>query len=217
MKRNNNLLEEQKKILGNRLTEIMNLKDKSRTELRNILENEYKYPVSRQTFDKYQKGINWMPEDFIKNVSEILGIEDGYLKGNDGCSAESYQHYCDISHIMTDQQYDKYKLIFQAAGYSLGSGLDLYEKSIEYRVSSKEDSKTFSENDIEFFYQHIIDYIRSEFQKYISSDYLPENKEDWLAYYKAYPERFETDFIKENLTNDEIEQLKTEARQDKKK
>lgn len=93
MKRNNTESDYKKELLGKRLSEVMFLKGMDRTQIRKTLDSEYGYPINRQTYDKYQKGLNWMPAQFVENVSSILDIDSGYLLGDDNCFCNSYSEY----------------------------------------------------------------------------------------------------------------------------
>lgn len=74
MRANNNISQEIKFKLCQRLNDAMENKGISRTEMRQILRDRYDYHISRQTFQKYQDGINWMPRDFMEHISEITNI-----------------------------------------------------------------------------------------------------------------------------------------------
>lgn len=116
MKKNNTDLDQYKKIQGQRLTEVMKLRHKTRTEVRKILKENYAFPIERQSFYKYENGINWMPEDFINCVSEILDVDSGYLSGKDNYSCEEYFDY---EFELFNKGYSLYEKVLKQFGYSL--------------------------------------------------------------------------------------------------
>lgn len=94
MKNHNPVYDRLREIQGKRLTETMTMRGRSKTEIRKILKDKYKYSVSRQTFDKYEKGINSMSREFVEYVSDLLEIDPMYLLGFDVRLSEDYEAYC---------------------------------------------------------------------------------------------------------------------------
>ena len=171
MKRNNNDFETKyKAIASKRLNEIMNAKGMSRTTIRKILEGEYDYPVLRQTFDKYQKSINSMPREFTDKVSEILGVDPGYLAGNDNFVCGSYGEYLDHNNLLSDPDFIKYDRVLTAAGLILMSSIDDKDQSIEYSIydrnESASQSRRFTAEGMKRLYKKIQTTILDVYHKY---------------------------------------------------
>ena len=75
----NDYLIEVRETFGRRLTEVMEFRGYTRTEIREILKTKYNYPINRQAFAKYQRGEVWIPEDFAHCVANILGISPWFF------------------------------------------------------------------------------------------------------------------------------------------
>lgn len=129
MKRNNDNFDRIKALSAKRLNEVMQLKGMDRTAIRRILSEKYNYPIERQTYDKYQKGINSMPPVFMKYVSEILEIYEGYLLGDDNFENFDYGVYC----LVKDPVLSEYEKLFSSFNLNLGvyddGNYEVYEGS----------------------------------------------------------------------------------------
>lgn len=147
-------IEVHKKILGKRLTEVMQYKNMDRTAIRKILENEKNYPISRQTFAKYQNGENWIPPEFVDYVSEILKIDSGYLSAKDNYFNESYEEYLEWFRLGSNKGLQYYKLI-----HELGFIWSCDEE--EYSISLKDkplDRKIYTYDELVQFHDQIKDH-----------------------------------------------------------
>lgn len=74
MRRNNTHSDDYKAEEAERLLTLIKKSGITKAEIRHILLEKYGYTISRQTFHKYIHGINWMPDDFISYVAEILNV-----------------------------------------------------------------------------------------------------------------------------------------------
>lgn len=172
MKNKNSKIEKMKIIAAQRLSEVMSMKGmNSPAEIIKALEEDYSYPVQRQTFYKYQKGINSMPHDFIKKVSDILGIDSGYLDGKDSFTSCSYQEYeNDILEINVlnshNDDFARYNNLLKCADMLLSSATTSNNSDVEYSVTRKDalhKHHRYSSDEIEQHYQKCINMIRQSF------------------------------------------------------
>lgn len=92
-----------RKMLGERLTDLMKFRGVSRSCLIGKLKTEYGYPISRQTLHKYECGTNWIPEDFAINVGQILKINPLYLL-DPRIEDVAYERWKDNQEFMADFQ-----------------------------------------------------------------------------------------------------------------
>ncbi len=166
MKRNNTYTDGlRKKTLGARLTEVMALKGMDRSKIREILKSEkYKYPLDRQTFYKYQNGVNWMPADFTKHVSEILDINEGYLLGDDNLICENYDEYREWKDLSTMENSEDYFRLFKHSGLLLSSSDNEY--SVSRIADDTAEKKRFSEERMKAYYKAVLDFMYEYLDKY---------------------------------------------------
>ena len=74
MRRNNTHSDDYKAEEAARLLTLIEKSGITKARIRHILLEKYGYNISRQTFHKYIHGENWMPDDFINYVAEILNV-----------------------------------------------------------------------------------------------------------------------------------------------
>lgn len=214
MKTNNTRLKEHKRVLGERLTEVMSLKPIDRTQLRKLLENDYSYPISRQNFAKYQDGDNWMPEDFIEKVSEILDIDKGYLLGNDNCFTKTYAEYIDYMQLMEDSTFSTFDRLLSYADIHISSEKDIVSDGILYSASytkgKKRNCKEFASEDAELFIKLASEKIKELFDNYISYDNPPlgNSIEAWTDFLYWHPSFFDREENQYYLSKEEIAEIK---------
>lgn len=183
MKRNNTYADdERKKTLGKRLSEVMELKGKERSEVRQVLGSEYSYPIDRQTYYKYEKGVNWMAPDFVDKVSALLEINKGYLLGDDNLTCDSYPEYESIKELNSLKNSEEYFRIFKHTGLLLSADNgDFFidgkrHKSSDptytlTRITKKGNiRKEFSEKEMLTYYESILRFINKYFD-----DFDPES------------------------------------------
>jgi hypothetical protein len=147
-------LERHKKIIGKRLTEVMQLKQMDRTSLRKILEEKENYPISRQTFAKYQNGENWIPSELINIISKLLDIDPGYLQAKDNYFVESYDEYLEWYQLVTNRGLEYYKLI-KELGFIWSYDDEEYDIS---RLDDPLNRKTFTFDELVEFHSRIKEY-----------------------------------------------------------
>lgn len=70
-------------LLGCRLREVISLSGWTRTQLINELEDVYDYHMHKANLSMYINGIRPMPDQFVMYASELLEIDEGYLRGSD--------------------------------------------------------------------------------------------------------------------------------------
>lgn len=176
MKNKNSKIDKMKEIAAKRLKEVMVLKGtESPSTIIKILKEEYDYPIQRQTYYKYQKAVNSMPPEFIEKVSEILGIDKGYLEGKDFFSCASYQEYLEdyplIENINSmfiehEANYKRYNNLLKNADLLVGYGTTTDDSDIEYFVKDINDINrrcSYSPAEMEKLYQYCVKMIRYKF------------------------------------------------------
>ena len=125
------------------------------------MEEKENYPISRQTFAKYQNGENWIPSDLIESISKILNIDPGYLQAKDNYFVESYDEYLEWYRLATNKGLKYYKLI-NALGF-----VWCYDDE-EYDISRSDDMlrrKTFTFDELVEFHDSIKEYALKLFEE----------------------------------------------------
>lgn len=202
MKRNFTDFDENKEIMGRRLTELMNMCGIGSTELARRITG-----YSKQTIYKYQKAVNSMPQEFIDKISDTLGIDKGYLSGEDRFACADYDEYMHSKKLVSDSDYNKYYSLFNSADLNLSSDMD--NDSIEYHLSDKKDKKptpkSFTADDMAHFYNMAVRLIRNLYNEYLSYDQPPQGKSAnaWAAFMKWHPSYDLTEY----LSNSEIKKV----------
>lgn len=182
-------------VVGKRLQELMTLKGVKNAELSRALEHRYNDVLALSNLCNYIKGVVPIASQKIERICDILGVDEGYLKGKDKFACETYSEYCEWAELFEKNNVDfvKYDLLLKPAKCFLMSEMNPDDEQIEYRVNYDTETKTFTAQDMENFYQRVIDFIQSEFKRYISADYTPTNLEEWVSFLKCHP-----DYLDEN-------------------
>lgn len=156
-------------VITQRLNSIMESKGYDRTMIRTALLESYDIEIKRQTFKKYQDGTNTLPEDIADIISQILEIDEGYLRyldyPNDCITYEEYLEDVKTNVVINKHSADfnKYVSLFKHTNSFIVMSGDT--NSVEYSFTHNKERIELSKNEMEQLYNDSIVSIKNTIEK----------------------------------------------------